>query len=125
MQSNISTEPIDESNQQSEENNNQIQIKKDDYVLVKYVGKKSTKYFLGMVLGKLNDHEEEEFWKVNFLRASTSSRETNVFQWPHKVDYDEVSIDDIILKVSPPIPTRRDNWKFCDPALNNFSNKIQ
>ena len=68
----------------------------DDWVLAKFVGKKSIFHYVGQVV-EINEEEEEI--TVMWLRRA---RKTGTFSFPQKDDIWAVPLEDIVLNLPPP-----------------------
>lgn len=86
----------------------------DDFVLVKFPGKRSVVYYVGKILKEKNKNEEYE---VTYLR--TFQRTKNKFVFPAEPDVALLSEDDIVLILPEPFKqgqTKRQNAAFVFPV---------
>lgn len=86
-------------------------LDKNDFVLVEFQTKKSTKYFLGQIQQKISSTDFE----VKFLRKTGP----NKFSFPLNEDVSDVMFDSIIAKL--PSPT---TWGGTERALLSFSFQV-
>ena len=70
----------------------------DKYVLVKFRGKRTTKFYAEKLIG-----QEEEEWKVSFLRKTRNDK----FIWPKIEDISVIEDQDIELLLPEP---KIDHW---------------
>ena len=95
-----------------------LMLKVGDFVIVKYTGKKASRFYLGQIAERATDDERllGNDWHVKYMRMC---HQTNCASF-HPTDNDLVSEEDIQVKVSPPEPRRRDFWFFSDSVIENY-----
>ena len=87
-----------------EEELDKQKVQVDDWVIVKFCGKKRIRYFVGLVTE--NNHD---VLTVKFARRSEGNR----FKWPDVSDVSEVDLEQIVTCLSPPdITVQNDSHKF-------------
>lgn len=91
-------------------------LKVQDYVLVAFRTKKSIKYYVGQITG---DNNEDDY-KVNFLRKQTEGMK---FCFPQIMDKSIVRAEDIVMKLPTPTTsgtTARTTQVFNSPSTGGF-----
>lgn len=92
------TSDLVEDSDQSDSSNHEINIKAQDYVLVKLGTKKVCRHYVGIVL---TDPDEDDTVEIKFLSRMLSKSQP-VFCYPDKEDIAEVDVDDIVRKLPFP-----------------------
>lgn len=89
------------------------ELKPNDYIVVKFLGKKNVKHYVGVVLSSSGEFNEE--YSVKFMRKSGTK-----FIFSQQEDIADVEQNDIVCILDPPIINNRNQYTFY--INENFEN---
>lgn len=101
------------SNVSVDKNITQHCVNVNDFVVVKFLGKRSIKNYIGLIISK-EDHE----YTVKYLRRSTEKK----FIFPVIEDTSVIEEADIVFKLKQPLLDQRNRYYFDPEELKSIEN---
>lgn len=80
----------------------------NDYVVIKFEGRKMVHHYIGVVLSEQDNGE----LLIKFLKKSPGM----MFVFPNMEDICSVDMKDVVAKLKPPSLNNRQQYKFCIPG---------